>query len=97
MRRHTLDGIRATRAMRRVLLVLLTDAANLGGFTITKAAGVGAGSTYVCLDRLEERAWVTGEFADGPYPRRRFYRLTPAGWKYSHQLLGLIPSEVRRG
>ena len=96
-RRPSMDGITATKSMRRVLLVLLTDAGNISGFTIARTAGMGSGSVYVCLAQLEARSWVTGEFANGPYPRRRFYRLTPDGWTYAHMLLDLKPAEVRRG
>lgn len=95
--RRTVGKVSASRAMKRVLLVLLTDAANLGGFTITEAAELSSGRVYVCLAQLEAEGWVTGEFEDGPYPRRRFYRLTPDGWVNAHELLGLKPAEVRRG
>ncbi|MFC6080987.1 hypothetical protein [Sphaerisporangium aureirubrum] len=97
MRRRTLYGIKSTRAMRRVLLVLLTDAANIGGHTIIEAVGVGSRAANICLAQLVSRAWVTGEFTDGSPPQRRFYRLTPDGWSYAHQLLGLTPPEGRRG
>ena len=95
--RPVMDGITATQRMRRVLLVLLTDAANISGLTIVRTAGLSVWATWTCLDQLEDRAWITGEFEDGPYPRRRLYRLTPNGWTYAHLLLGLDRSEVRRG
>lgn len=97
IRRPTMDGITATRRMRRVLLVLLTDASNITGLTIALTAGMGGGAVYICLAQLEDRGWVTGEFEDGPYPRRRMYRLTPDGWTYAHLLLGLDRAEARRG
>lgn len=90
-------GITATRPMRRVLLVLLTDASNITGLTIAETAGVGVVLVYRCLDRLEDAKWAVDELADGPYPRRRVYRLTPAGWTQAHDLLGLVRSEARRG
>lgn len=95
--RPTMDGITATRRMRRVLLVLLTDATNITGLTIARTAGMSGPAVYLCLDRLVDRAWITGEFQDGPYPRRRLYRLTADGWTYAHLLLGLDRAEVRRG
>ncbi len=91
--RSTMNGITATRAMRRVLSVLLTDAANLTGATITRAAGISAARAYACLDRLEDHAWV----ASDTQGHRRVYRLTPTGWTDAHRLLCLIPSHVRRG
>lgn len=96
-KRRTVDGITATRRMRRVLLALLTDAGNLSMSTIARAAGVSGVSVFACLDKLEARGWMTGTFASGPYPRRRFYRLTPEGWGFAHQLLELTPGQGRRG
>ena len=95
--RRTVGKVTASRAMKRVLLTLLTDAGNLGMSTITQAAEIGPGRVMVCLAQLEGEGWVTGEFQAGPYPRRRFYRLTPDGWVNAHELLGLKPAEVRRG
>ncbi|TQS30227.1 PadR family transcriptional regulator [Microbispora sp. KK1-11] len=83
--------------MKRVLLVLLTDAANLSGYTFMHAAEMNSGAVYVCLAQLEAAGWVTSEFEEAPYPRRRFYRLTPDGWNSAHELLGLKRSEARRG
>ncbi|MGR6922617.1 PadR family transcriptional regulator [[Actinomadura] parvosata] len=86
------DGIPATKAMRRVLTVLLAGADRLTGLVISRLAGVGSGGVYVCLDRLETAGWVVGEWErpepDGR-PRRRFYRLTPHGRARALELLGL--------
>ena len=74
--------VKLTRVNRRRLLVLLTDAANLGGSTIWRLAGGSAGWLYVFLAKLEDAGLVTSEWeAPEPLdrPRRRFYRLTPEG------------------
>ncbi|MBO3751560.1 helix-turn-helix transcriptional regulator [Streptosporangiaceae bacterium NEAU-GS5] len=96
-RRRHIDGVTAHRHMRRVLLALLTDAGNLSLGTISAAAHVSAPRVVVDLAQLETKHWITSEWAPGPPPRRRFYRLTPYGWGRAYELLGLTPSEVRRG
>jgi len=87
---------RVPRSHRRVMLVLLTDAANLGGYTICRAAGIGAGSAYPALARLEGLGWLDSEWETPEpvnRPRRRFYRLTPVGRARVMELLGLAVRE----
>lgn len=82
------------RRDRRVLLALLTGAANLSGWPITRTAQVSAARTYRVLDRLEDAGLVVGEWearGDGR-PRRRFYRLTPQGRQWALAQLGLEDS-----
>jgi DNA-binding PadR family transcriptional regulator len=83
--------VKPTRRTRRVLLVLLTGASNLGGYTISHLAGVNSGLVYLTLDRLEDAGWVTSdreERFDGK-PRGRFYRLSRQGRAKAIGLLGL--------
>jgi DNA-binding MarR family transcriptional regulator len=84
---------RAARRQRRVLLVLLTGASNLGGYTVCQAAQVGPGTFYPMMDRLERTGWVTGRWEAVPAgedrPRRRFYSLTLKGQMRARQMLGL--------
>ncbi|OPG13667.1 helix-turn-helix transcriptional regulator [Microbispora sp. GKU 823] len=94
---RTLAGITGTRPMRRVLLALLTDATNLSGLILSQLAGISPARVYICLDQLELEGWITGTWQNAPYPRRRFYQLTPAGWSNAYELLGLDRSEARRG
>jgi DNA-binding PadR family transcriptional regulator len=87
---------RVPRSHRRVMLVLLTDAANLGGYTICRAAGIGSGSAYPALARLEKLGWLDSEWETPEpvnRPRRRFYRLTPDGRAHVMELLGLTVRE----
>jgi DNA-binding PadR family transcriptional regulator len=98
----TAPEIKVTRATRRVLAVLLSDATNLSGWPLAQLAKVTAGTLYVILARLENAGLVTSEWeqrddADDDEPRRRFYRLTPDGWVWAWDVLGLHPPGVRRG
>ena len=55
------------------------------GADILDATGLGGGTIYKTLSRLERRAWIVGTGGDPEVaeaekrPRRRFYRLTPQG------------------
>jgi DNA-binding PadR family transcriptional regulator len=92
------DGIKPTRKMRRVLLVLLTGAPRLSGYPIAHAAAVGPGSIYPELARLERAGWVASKWEDGPARpnsgRRRFYQLTRYGRAQALKLLGLENGHV---
>lgn len=74
--------IKLTRVNRRRLLVLLADAANLGGSTIWLLAGGSAGRVFIFLDKLEKAGWVISDWETPEpqaHPRRRFYHFTPEG------------------
>jgi hypothetical protein len=45
------------------------------GWPIGRLAGIHSGRTYVALARLEQSGRVTSQWADGPAPRRRLYRV----------------------
>jgi PadR family transcriptional regulator PadR len=54
------------------------------GAEISKATKVGSGTMYPLLQRLEMAKWIEGEWenidpSDAGRPKRRFYKLTPAG------------------
>jgi DNA-binding PadR family transcriptional regulator len=93
MPRKPKPEVKPTRATRRVLLVLLTGAGKLGGFTITRAAMVNSGTVHVVLAKLERAGWVTSEWdqhgVPATSPRRRFYELTAYGRARALALLGL--------
>jgi PadR family transcriptional regulator, regulatory protein PadR len=93
--------IRVTKRLKRVLLVLLTGAPDLSGYVICRAAGMGSGSIYPELARLERAGWVDS-YREVPDPAgrspRRFYRLTPEGRAAAFPLLGLTePFSTLRG
>lgn len=94
--------IKLSKRNRRVLAVFLTDATNLSGWPLARLAGVSSASVYILLAKLEDAGLVASEWeqrddADDDRPRRRFYRLTPEGWVWAWDVLGLHPPEVRRG
>ena len=52
------------------------------GYRICEEAGLGSGSVYPILERLEEAGWIEGSWESGEptdRPKRRFYSLTGAG------------------
>lgn len=68
------------------LLKLLLESPQEGrsGAQISKATNIGSGTMYPLLQRLELAKWIEGEWedvdpADVGRPKRRFYKLTPAG------------------
>ena len=77
--------IKLTRVNRRRLLVLLTDAANIGSYDVRRLAGGSSGRVLIFLGRLEGAGMVTSrreapeERENHLLPCRRFYRLTPEG------------------
>lgn len=65
-------------------LYLMTPRADRSGAEISKASGVGAGTLYPMLARLEEAGWFESEWENVDpkevgRPRRRFYRMTGLG------------------
>lgn len=85
---------RVTRQLLDLLIVLL-DAyvrdVELHGYEIKKLAGLTGPSTYRGLDRLEdagliEARWENQSEGDAR-PRRRYYRLNPAGAATARRLL----------
>lgn len=45
------------------------------GFPIARLARLSPSRTNVALARLEEAGQVTSDWADGPWPRRRLYKV----------------------
>ncbi|WP_063819265.1 PadR family transcriptional regulator [Herbidospora cretacea] len=76
--------IRMTTPTRLVLdLLLATDPDDPPwGYRITEETGLGPGTVYPILERLEQAGWITGAWEDGipeGRPRRRFYSLSGTG------------------
>jgi DNA-binding PadR family transcriptional regulator len=77
--------IRLTTATLAVLDVLVKTAASsesAWGFKICERAGLGPGTVYPILDRLEAATWISGFWeTDAPAdrPRRRLYEMTVHG------------------
>jgi DNA-binding PadR family transcriptional regulator len=96
-RRYSRRGA-VPRSHRRVMLVLLSGAARLSGYPISRAAMTGAGHVYIALGKMERLGWVTGEWeTPDPLPegagRRRFYQLTLVGRVNVLAILGLQDGE----
>jgi predicted Rossmann fold nucleotide-binding protein DprA/Smf involved in DNA uptake len=68
-RRQSDQELRVQHAIRD----LQPDAATAA--RIARLATVGIAAIYPILARLEERGEITSEWADGPEPRRRVYRV----------------------
>jgi DNA-binding PadR family transcriptional regulator len=81
--------VRMTRARRRILLALLTGAANLYGWRLCEAAQVRSWVLYPFLDHLENAGWITGRFADVGEHEYRCYTLTDTGRWEASQILRL--------
>jgi hypothetical protein len=65
---------RRTRAHLLVIGALFVDR-DLSGWRLMQRTGLSSGRLYVALAQLEEAGQVTSAWQDGPYPRRRLYRL----------------------
>lgn len=50
----------------------------LPGYTLRKRTHLRAGRLYPALARLEGTGRIKSDWQDGPYPRRRLYRLAEA-------------------
>lgn len=86
--------VRVTTPLLDVLEVfiktLLAGDEDLHGWAIMKAVRRSGPTVYGVLDRLEDMGWITGrweEHAEPGKPRRRLYRLTPAGETGARELL----------
>ncbi|MGW7354179.1 PadR family transcriptional regulator [Streptomyces sp. NPDC054784] len=77
-------AIRLTRTTVDVLQVLLvsTEEDPAWGLKIMEETGLGSGTVYPILDRLERNGWVTARTETGEHPgrpARRYYELTGGG------------------
>lgn len=75
---------RAPGLVTVAILIAIRDG-RVYGADIVEATGLGGGTVYKTLSRLERRGWIEGtwedpEIAEGEKrPRRRFYALTAEG------------------
>jgi PadR family transcriptional regulator, regulatory protein PadR len=93
------DVIRLSQRALRVLAHFLSHPTlSLSGAEIAKATGVGSGTLYPLLARLERVGWLTSNWESidprtAGRPRRRLYRLTGVGQRSAQQAL----SELQLG
>lgn len=76
--------IRLTTPTRMVLDVLMSASPDehLWGYRLCQEAGLGSGTVYPILERLEQAGWIEGHWETGQptdRPRRRFYTITGTG------------------
>jgi DNA-binding PadR family transcriptional regulator len=99
--------LRMTHTLRAVLDVLLEGTGeDLHGLEICKRAGLGTGTTYPILSRLERAGLITARWedetawqqpADGRRrPRRRYYELTGAGRLAAQESAAACPRSTPR-
>jgi PadR family transcriptional regulator PadR len=95
------DKVRLSERGLRVLRFLIEQPlARRSGAEIAKATGVGSGTLYPLLARLETAGWLTSEWekvepsAVGR-PRRRLYRLTGLGQRRVREALSGL--QMKRG
>ncbi|WP_316219089.1 PadR family transcriptional regulator [Bradyrhizobium sp. SZCCHNR2026] len=79
------EKVRMSGPTLKVLKVLLESAREAkSGAEISKTTGLGSGTVYPVLQRLEAARWIAGGWEDvNPSavgrPKRKLYRLTPSG------------------
>jgi PadR family transcriptional regulator len=75
--------VRLTTPTLMVLGVIMNAGDNPPwGYRICEETGLGSGTVYPILERLEEAGWIEGAWETGQpadRPRRRFYLITAAG------------------
>jgi PadR family transcriptional regulator PadR len=93
------EEIRLSQRSLRVLVQFVAHpTVPMSGAEIAKATGVGSGTLYPLLSRLERIGWLTSDWeAVDPRvvgrPRRRLYRLTGVGQRGAQRAL----SELQLG
>jgi len=98
------ESLRLSHQALRVLKAFL-DAfsedvrAELAGADLMKAARLSSGTLYPILLRFEKAGllisrWEDDRPEDLGRPRRRFYRITPAGARVAHEALGELSSPL---
>ena len=90
-----------TAQVRAILHVLLrAPAAGASGADIAQEAGVPLGPMHTILERLEQAAWVGGEWHRAPVRgcvpgRQRIYRLTPLGQEQAASAVAVTTRRLR--
>lgn len=86
------------------LLRLLLDKPQeaVSGAAISKATGIGSGTMYPLLQRLEMASWIKGEWEDVDpseigRPKRRLYKLTGLGQNEARRELADLGIGVAKG
>ncbi len=70
---------RRQRHMDLLLAILAAREEGRFGADMWRLSGIPSGAMYVALARLEREGLVVSSWAEWTSPRRRLYRITPAG------------------
>jgi PadR family transcriptional regulator PadR len=90
------DKVRLSERGLRVLRFLIEQPlARRSGAEIAKATGVGSGTLYPLLARLETAGWEKVEPSAVGRPRRRLYKLTGLGQRRVREALSGL--QMKRG
>ncbi|HEV2954690.1 MAG TPA: helix-turn-helix transcriptional regulator [Xanthobacteraceae bacterium] len=87
------QDVRLTQPTLKILRFLLAKPRERrSGAEMSKATGVGSGTLYPTLARLETAGWLSSEWEtidprEAGRPRRRFYMLTGVGQRNAHAAL----------
>lgn len=77
------DGIRITTPLLKIIEAMLAEpTARYWGFDLMRATGLGSGTLYPAMARLENLEWLTSGWAEPQAPgkpARRYYQLTHHG------------------
>ncbi|GAB5487786.1 MAG: PadR family transcriptional regulator [Parasphingorhabdus sp.] len=78
-----------SKTTTQALLVLLSTPKGLHGYDITRSTGIGPGTLYPMLARLEDQGMLASEWESSEEhgrPPRRVYSLTDAGKAFAEGL-----------
>jgi PadR family transcriptional regulator PadR len=87
------ETVRFSGPTLKVLKLFVSDpAANRSGAEISRLAGIGSGTLYPLLARLEHVGWLKSKWevvdpSEVGRPRRRFYKITGVGQKNAVEAL----------
>ena len=94
------DQIRLSGPTLKVLkLMLEKPRQGLSGAEFSRTLGIGSGTLYPLLARLESASWVKSEWEDvepseAGRPRKRFYRLTGQGQTRARKALAELQTDA---
>jgi PadR family transcriptional regulator PadR len=81
----------------QLLLCALLEGPETGmyGAELTRDTGVGAGSVYPALQRLEDAGWLESRWVhESPPPARHYYQLTPSGEQQARAALARVAARL---
>jgi PadR family transcriptional regulator len=95
------EKMRVSRQMLKVLKIMVEKpTTSYSGAEIAREAGIGSGTLYPLLQRLENAGWLKSEWEDVKAtevgrPRRRLYKLTGHGQTEAARELAELQTTAR--